>query len=247
MAPGTGCFCGARNCSCRYRVGDPTTARPRELETPVARVAAENDSVSGRGRQLVPEAAPRTLEILSTESGLEWRLSQDTVEAATGAASGSPYELRDYLLDAGPDPDLVVISGSGGIGIDVRVRSWTPATGQTWLLAESWARLADSVNAHYWTPPEPARSDRIARAYVGRDAFVQVTLHQDSEDRDIIACPGPVYIWAPASMTPVTRAGLLALAQACCTRGISSVISTKLLEAAAPVRRRWWSLGHGPR
>ena len=247
MAPGTGCFCGARDCSCGNCVGDQTTPRPRELTTPVARVAAKNDSVSGRGRQLVPEPAPITLEILSTESGLEWRLSQDTIEPAIGAASGSPYELRDYLLAAGADPDLVVISGSGGIGIDVRARSSRAAPGHTWLLAESWAWLADSVNAHYWTPREPAHSDRIARAFVGRDAFVQVALHQDSDDRDIIACPGPVYIWAPASMIPVTRAGLLTLAHACCTRGISGVISTKLPEAAAPVRRRWWSLGHGSR
>ena len=118
--------------------------------------------------------------------------------------------------------------------------SSTAAAEQRWILAESWARLADSVNGHYWTPREPGRPERIARAYVGRDAFVQVVLHQDSEDRDIIACGGPVYIWAPTSMTHEARGGLGSLARGCCTRVVFGIVSTKIAAAAAPPKRRGW-------
>ena len=195
--------------------------------------ARSGEGASGR--------VPCLLEISSTKSGLTWRLSGGALEQTAGTASGSPYELRDYLLDAGADPDLVVVSGSGGIGIDIRGGgSSTAAAEQRWILAESWARLADSVNGHYWTPREPGRPERIARAYVGRDAFVQVVLHQDSEDRDIIACGGPVYIWAPTSMTHEARGGLGSLARGCCTRVVFGIVSTKIAAAAAPPKRRGW-------
>lgn len=161
--------------------------------------------------------SPRVLDITEkrgTFGVFTCRLSEGGAQSVLYSGPGSAQDLK-RRLQVSADPDLVVVSLTQGVGLDLIAPTCEVPAAPRVLLATDWVAIADSLGGGYWTPQDPERRPAIARVYFEDDALIQVELHRNAAGEPAIRCPTPVYIWIPADAAKATRTGLRLLAKPC--------------------------------